>query len=411
MNTLCESADVIRTENLDVGYDCKAVIRNVNIEALRGQTICLIGPNGAGKTTILRTLAGSLAPVGGSVYISRANIKNIKPSEQAKYMAIVLTEKLHMDLTSVYEVVSMGRVPFTNFFGRLSSDDHRIVAESMQAVGAAGLSERQFNSLSDGERQKVMIARALAQEPKLIILDEPTNHLDIRHKIEVIRILNRLSAERQMTVILALHDVDIAVRSCQNVLMVKNGQIVAQGRPEDIVQTETIGNLYEIDGASYDSVLGSFELCYQNQPEVFIAAGAGSGVPFFRSLSRLGCGIATGILHQNDVDYNIASAMKLTVVSERSFQPITVEKVAAAKAAIAKTRFAVDSGFPVGDYNRVNIEVLRGYASSGGRVYSMRSKDEIARLYPDVAVATISSISDLHALLPEAQADARGRGR
>ena len=390
-----DSAAILHTENLNVGYDKKTVIKNINVNALRGQTICLIGPNGAGKSTILRTLAGMLAPVEGSVYISRDNINDIKPAERAKYMAVVLTDKPNMDQTSAYEIVSMGRAPFTNFFGRLGEDDHRVVKDCMQAVGATHLATRNFNSLSDGEKQKVMIARALAQEPKLIILDEPTSHLDIRHKIEVIRILSRLSAERQMTVILALHDVDIAVKSCQTVLMVKDGEIVAQGKPEDIVRPETIGELYNIDGASYNSVLGSFELCYEKAPEIFIAAGAGTGAHFYRSLSRLGFGIATGVLHENDVDFNISNAMKLTVVSEQSFQPISEDSLSSAKSLIAESRFAVDTGFPVGDFNHQNIEVLKDYADKGGRVFSLRSLEQIEQLYCGSKITQIKSVSEL----------------
>ncbi|MCL2150746.1 MAG: ABC transporter ATP-binding protein [Coriobacteriia bacterium] len=400
-----EPKAVLYAEDLDVGYSNKAVIKGINVNALRGQTICLIGPNGAGKTTILRTLAGMLAPVDGSVYISQdtinqEDISKVKAADRARYMAVVLTEKPDMNQTTAYEIVSMGRTPFTDFFGRLDEEDHQIIRESMQAVGASDLADRYFNSLSDGEKQKVMIARALAQEPKLIILDEPTSHLDIRHKIEVIRILNQLSQERQLTVILALHDVDIAVKSCQNVLMVKDGEVVAQGKPEDIVQADTIGSLYDILGASYDSVLGSFELCYQNTPEIFVVAGAGTGAPFFRSLSRLGYGIATGILHENDIDFKISSAMHLTVVSEESFSPITDARVQQARSLMSASSCAIDAGFPIGSFNYPNLECLQAYAKDGGTVYSLRSSSEIADLYPGLSVTPIASVSELPAFIP-----------
>ncbi len=155
---------VISARGLDVGYDKKIVVSGVEINALKGQVICLIGPNGSGKSTILRTLAGMLAPVGGIVYIGPNDIRSIKPNELAKQMAVVLTESLNVNMTSAYEIASMGRIPYTGFFGRLSADDHRIVRECMQIVGAADLAERDFSSLSDGEKQKILIARALAQE-------------------------------------------------------------------------------------------------------------------------------------------------------------------------------------------------------------------------------------------------------
>jgi iron complex transport system ATP-binding protein len=371
---------VISAHGLDAGYDKKTVVSGVEINAMKGQVICLIGPNGAGKSTILRTLAGMLAPVGGTVYIGGNDIRLIKPNDLAKQMAVVLTESLNVNMTSAYEIVSMGRIPYTGFFGRLNADDHRVVRECMQIVGAEELAERDFSSLSDGEKQKILIARALAQEPELIILDEPTSHLNIKHKIEILLILNRLSAVSGVTVILALHDLDIAVKNCQFVLLIKDGKVAAQGRPEDIIGKDTIGDLYGIEGAVFNSVMGSLEICNDKAPEVFVASGAGTGAPVFRLLSRMGYGIVTGILQKNDVDCLIAESMKLMVVSEQSFEPVSEASRAAAEVCLRKAAFVVDTNFPVGTYNRCNIELLN--SASGIRpVLSMRSQEEIERLY------------------------------
>ena len=371
---------VISAHGLDVGYDKKTVVSGVEINALKGQVICLIGPNGSGKSTILRTLAGMLAPIGGTVYIGGNDIRSIKPNDLAKQMAVVLTESLNVNMTSAYEIASMGRIPYTGFFGRLNADDHRIVRECMQIVGAAELAERDFSSLSDGEKQKILIARALAQEPELIILDEPTSHLDIKHKVEILRILNRLSAINGVTVILALHDLDIAVKNCQFVLLIKDGKVEAQGRPEDIIGKDTIGDLYGIEGAVFNSVMGSLEICNDKAPEVFVVSGAGTGTPVFRLLSRMGYGIATGVLHENDIDCFIAESMKLTVISERSFEPVSEASRSAARAYMRNAAFVVDTNFPVGAYNRCNIEMLNS-AAGLKPVFSMRSPEEIERLY------------------------------
>ena len=387
--------EVIRARSLDVGYDKKAVINGVQINALKGQTICLIGPNGSGKSTILRTLAGMLAPVGGVVYIGRDDIRSLKPNDLAKQMAVVLTERLNVNMTSAYEVVSMGRIPYTGFFGRLNEDDHRIVRESMKAVGATHLAEREYLSLSDGEKQKTLIARALAQEPRLIILDEPTSHLDIKHKIEVIRILNRLSAVNGVTVILALHDIDIAVKNCQFVMLIKDGKILDQGRPEDVIGEGTIGELYDIEGAIFNSVMGSLEIFNDKYPQVFVASGAGTGAPVFRLLSRMGYGVATGILYKNDIDWLIAESMKLTVISERSYEPVSETCRSAAETYLRKTEFVIDTGFPVGTYNCANIEMLR-LAAGIKPVFSKRSPDEIDRLYGrKLSVTRVSSAWEL----------------
>lgn len=371
----------LHTEGLNVGYEKRTVIEGVDIQALKGQTICLIGPNGAGKSTILRTLTGMLAPVDGCVYIGNEDVRRIKPSDIATKMAVVLTEKLNLNMTKAYAVAAMGRTPYTGFFGRLSQEDRDIIETSLKTVGAWNLKDRDYMSLSDGEKQKVLIARALAQAPELIVLDEPTSHLDLKHKIEVVRILNRLAVETGLTVILALHDIDIAMKFCQIVLMVKDGKIAAKGRPEDIVDRDTISRLYSIEGAFYDSVLGSVEICNDAKPEAYVAAGAGSGIPVYRMLSRLGYGISTGILTENDMDYVVASDMKLTVVAEPSFQPISAEKTEKAKEWMHSCRILIDAGFPVGSENKKNLELLKAAAESGRKILCLRKKEEAQACY------------------------------
>lgn len=386
---------ILHTEGLCVGYEGGAVLRGVSIDALRGQTICLIGPNGAGKSTILRTLAGMLAPVEGTVYLHGRNVRSQRAAERSRSMAVVLTEKLGVNMTTAYEVAAMGRMPHTGFFGRLDVEDHRVVQACLATVGAEGLAERDYQSLSDGEKQKVLIARALAQEPELIILDEPTSHLDIKHKIEVVRILGRLAAERGLTVILALHDVDLAVKGCQVVLLVKDGAVAAQGRPEDVICGDTITELYGISGASYNAVLGCVELHNSREPEAFVAAGAGAGAPVYRMLSRMGIGIATGVLFENDVDCAVARAMGLAMAAERSFCPIAPERVREAEALLGQCRFAVDAGFPAGPMCQENIELLRAAAERGMPVFCLRSGEEARACYGDAPVKAAESAAQL----------------
>jgi iron complex transport system ATP-binding protein len=291
----------------------------------------------------------------------------MRPDLKAKSMAVVLTERLSIPMASVFEVAAMGRTPHTGFFGRLSADDRRVVNESLEIAGAAALAGREYYSLSDGEKQKVMIARALAQQPALIILDEPTSHLDIKHKIEVIRILNRLSRERGLTVIMALHDIDIALKGCEYVLLVKDGRVSAAGSPEDVMTSAGLNDLYGIEGAFYDSLLGGAEFCNELPPQVFIVAGGGTGAPLYRMVSRMGLGIATGILHRNDIDFRIASDMRLTVVAEDSFNFIGADKSREAWCLMRQSSVIVDSGFPTGDINRENSVLLRRAANAGLR--------------------------------------------
>ncbi|MDR0453022.1 MAG: ABC transporter ATP-binding protein [Treponema sp.] len=372
MNTL------LSAEGLDSGYGKAAVVRGLDLDALRGQTICLIGPNGSGKTTVLRTLAGLLAPIKGAVYIGGREIGRIKPGQKAKQMALVLTEKLSVNMTTAREIAAMGRAPHTGFLGRLLPEDRRIVDEALETVGALGLGERNFASLSDGEKQKVLIARALAQEPELVILDEPTSHLDLRHKVELIQILGRLARERGMTVIMALHDIDIAAKNCQALLLVKNGRVLAQGKPEDIINENTIGDLYDIEGASFDALTGSLEVCNEKEPDVFAAAGAGTGSSVYRILGRMGYGVATGILQENDIDYRVASSMRLRVIGEKPFEPISAASAERARRQMEKAKFIIDCGFPLGEFNRINRDLLGEAVARGFPVISRRGAAEAA---------------------------------
>ncbi|MDO9574369.1 MAG: ABC transporter ATP-binding protein, partial [Candidatus Contubernalis sp.] len=170
------------------------------------------------------------------------------------------------------------------------------------------IAEQFFNELSDGQKQKIMLARALAQEPELIILDEPTTHLDVRHRIEVMGILNKLSREKGITVILSLHEVDLALKSCEIAILIKDNKILACGPPEEIIKENTVTELFDINCAHFNNILGSVELCSYNNGSapICVIGGGGSATRLYRLLSRRGYGVCTGVIHENDVDYHVA---------------------------------------------------------------------------------------------------------
>ncbi|MGN0656874.1 MAG: ABC transporter ATP-binding protein [Ruminiclostridium sp.] len=376
---------ILKAKSLTAGYDKKSVVSGIDIDALKGQVICLLGPNGAGKSTILRTLSGLLAPVSGTVEICGADISERNSRERAKNLSVVLTAQNVPSLLTAFEVAAMGRTPYTDFLGRLTDEDSEIVTAALETTGAADLSDRYFSELSDGEKQKVMIARALAQQPRLIILDEPTSHLDIKHKIEVMRVINRLSNEKGITCILSLHDIDLALKCCRTVMLVSGGRIAACGSPEEVASEGTINSLYGITGASYNELSGSVELKAPDRNDVFLLCGAGSGRGIMRSLVRSGKGVSAGVLHQGDADYEAAVGICGKVVSEKAFQPITAENAAEAYRLMSECEYVADSGFPVGEINSANPELLKKAALSGKNVLSLRNPDEAAEIFGEAA--------------------------
>jgi iron complex transport system ATP-binding protein len=226
-----------------------------------------------------------------------------------------------------------------------------------------------------------MIARALVQEPELIILDEPTSHLDIRHKIEVVRILQKLSNEKNITCILSLHDIDLAIKGCQTVMLVNGGKIVDFGTPEEIIKSGVIQKLYNIDGAEYNELMGSVELKGADRKDVFVVSGNGTGINICRSLARNGYGITSGVLHENDRDYDVAVRICSKIVSEKAFESISDEHLKEAEELAFSNECAVDSGFPVGTLNTGNIVLLKSLLSTGRTVYSLRSPEESRELF------------------------------
>ena len=376
----------IQTENLKVGYHHQVVVDGVEVLALKGKMICLLGPNGAGKSTILRTLSGMLSPVNGAVYLDGENVEQMGKSNLARRMAVVLTERLSPGMMTAFDIVAMGRHPYTGFFGKLKAEDKAMVWEALRSVNADNLAHRYYEELSDGEKQKVMIARALAQQPELIVLDEPTSHLDIRHRIEVVNILGKLCREKGLTVILSLHDIDLALKGCELVLMVKDGQVMEKGRPEEIVRQGVVQKLYGIHDAYYDDLLGSLELAGPGDPRVFVTGGAGSGILLYRAFCRAGYGIACGVLTENDIDAHVARAVTDTCILSQAFLPIPPEKEKEAEKILEQMEIVVDSGFPIRVENKENGRLLRHAVRIQKPVLSLRKQADAMELYgEDVA--------------------------
>lgn len=256
------AGSVIRTESLDTGYEKKAVVHGVEIEIRRGEIVTLIGPNGAGKSTVLKTIAGQLEPLGGTIFISDKERSSYTQNEIAKMQSVMLTERMSSEKMTCEEVVSLGRYPYTGRLGILSQDDRRIVSESMKLVHISELAGRDYHQISDGQRQRVLLARAICQEPEIMILDEPTSYLDIRHKLEFLDLLRKLVRERNIGVIMSMHELELAHMTADKVICISSeGRIEMTGIPDEVFTDEAISRLYGMEPGRltelYSAFLGS----------------------------------------------------------------------------------------------------------------------------------------------------------
>lgn len=286
------SRPILECNNLTIGYRPKRNLEKVVAQDLRlalwpGQLVCLLGPNGAGKSTLLRTLAGMQSALQGQVCLDGEDVATLSPQTLARKLSVVLTERIDVGLLSAYALVALGRYPYTDWRGKLSAEDESIVQQSIVAVGATPLAHRPVNQLSDGERQKVMIARALAQEPRLMMLDEPTAFLDLPRRVEIMQILRRLAHDSQRAILLSTHDLDLALRSADVLWVMADGQIHV-GAPEDLVLSGTFAAAFADEGVTFDMTTGAFRIQPHQNGRIDLI---GDGVQAFwtaRALKRVG---------------------------------------------------------------------------------------------------------------------------
>ena len=249
----------LETEKLSVGYDGKPLIRDVCLQVQRGKIVTLIGPNGSGKSTILKTIVGQLSKVSGTVLLEGAPMERCGQKEIAKRMAILMTERIHPELMTCYDVVSTGRYPYTGALGLLGKEDKRIVEESLELVHGRDMADRPFDAISDGQRQRILLARALCQTPEIIVLDEPTSYLDIRYKLELLTILKTMVREKNLAVLMSLHELDLAQRVSDTVVCVSGDRIDRMGPPEEIFSNDYISRLYHMEPGKYDPCFDTLE--------------------------------------------------------------------------------------------------------------------------------------------------------
>ncbi|MBN1122987.1 MAG: ABC transporter ATP-binding protein [Anaerolineae bacterium] len=283
--------------DLTIGYDLPqrsetVVAKGLNLDLRAGELVCLIGPNGVGKSTLLRTLAGMQPLLWGEIRLMGDDLHSLRVREIARRLSIVLTERVDAGLLTASALVGLGRYPYTGWAGRFSPKDEEIVRWAIDVVGAGALANRLAAELSDGERQKIMIARALAQEPALMLLDEPTAYLDLPRRVEIMGLLRQLAHSTGRSILLSTHDLDLALRTADLIWLMSPGGGLHVGAPEDLILNGAFQETFRSEGVTFDPTSGSFEIEARTNGRIAVE---GDGLPAIwtrRALIRSGHTIA-----------------------------------------------------------------------------------------------------------------------
>lgn len=257
---MAENKILLEAVDLSIGYGKKSLFEYIGLQLNRGEVVSLLGPNGVGKSTFLRTLCGFQPAISGQVLIGNRQLHQLSPKQRAMEISVVLTEQQGISHLKVAEVVALGRHPYTNWIGELSADDKIKIASAISAAGLDGFENRKVDELSDGERQKVMIARALAQDTPIILLDEPTNHLDLSNKVEIFRLIKNLAANEGKTFLLATHEIEMAVHAADKlVLMSRDKKSIACGRVDELILSGDLQNTFSTKYVEFDKITMGFK--------------------------------------------------------------------------------------------------------------------------------------------------------
>jgi len=240
----------LKVKKLNFRYNNRLILKDISLETKKGEILTLIGPNGSGKTTLLRCIMGILNPEKGEILIDGKKTSKIKRRELARRIGYVPQSELNNFPITVFDTVLMGRKPYLNW--NPSNKDLKIVSEVLHLLGLKELALRDLNELSGGEKQKALIARAIVQEPEIMLLDEPTNNLDLRYQLEVLEIIKNIAKEKEISIIMTMHDLNLAPRYSDKLVMLKNGEIFSIGKPEQVITSRNIKSVYGVEAVVYN---------------------------------------------------------------------------------------------------------------------------------------------------------------
>ncbi|MCK8826555.1 heme ABC transporter ATP-binding protein [Natroniella acetigena] len=369
----------LKVDKLSYKYnELTKILKGVSFAIEQGEFIALIGPNGSGKSTLLKNINSILKPDQGKVYLDELDLQKLAKKEMAKRLAVVpQNTTINFDFT-VEEIVLMGRAPYLSRFKGESSQDYQIVREAMELTNTTQFADRRINQLSGGERQRVILARALAQQPEVLLLDEPTSNLDINYQLEMMELLRKLNREQELTILIVIHDLNLASQYCDKLLLLNQGQIYGFGTPEEIITAENIEEVYGskvIIRRNYPSnrpYVTLVDNCYlpnqQLDHKVHLICGGGSGRKLMENLVEMGYQVSCGVVNKQDSDWEVAKSYGVEIISEAPFRSISKEQHQANLAKIKGVDTVVLADIPFGPGNLLNLEAALWAIKEGKEV-------------------------------------------
>jgi iron complex transport system ATP-binding protein len=368
----------LNIENIDCSYDSIPILKKVSFSIKTGTFLGILGPNGSGKTTLLKSIGRVLKPSSGVVILDDIDIYKMKTKEVAKHVAVVPQDTTIAFSFTALDIVLMGRAPHLSRLETESETDVGIAKKAMEYTGIWHLANRLVTELSGGERQRVIIARALTQEPKILLLDEPTSHLDISNQIEILDLLKHLCNEKKVLIISVFHDFNLAARYCDSVILLKNGRIVSAGKTIETLTNENIKNVFGINVIVNKHPVTDLPFIIpvsrpKNQQQrnlsIHLISGAGTGSTLMKILTDVGYSLTAGVLNFLDTDFETAQFLKIPVISQAPFSPITERTRKNNWTMISKASAVILAPVPFGFGNIQNLEITGEALEMGIPVY------------------------------------------
>ncbi len=384
----------LTAKGVTAGYGGEPVVFGVDLEVKEGELVAVVGPNGSGKTTLLRALAGTLPHAQGDVRVGGEALAGLSAPERARRVAVVPQSEPFEFAFTVREVVETGRTARLSRLGGLAGADRKAVEGALQRAGIAELAERSSTAISSGQAQLVAVARALAQETRVLLLDEPTAHLDVAHQIEVMECVRRLVKEGGLAAVAVLHDLNLAATYADRIVLLSKGRVRAQGAPSAVLTRANVASTFGLDVLiRRHPVSGAFFVvplalaaaepsAAEGAPahaRVHLVCGGGSGAPLMHALVRAGFEVSVGVVNVLDTDFEVAEALGLRVVAEAPFSPLSQPSLEEARGLAKAADVVVLAAVPIGRSNSDNLSLLDAALAAGKRVAVLDADHAAAR--------------------------------